>query len=381
MSMYENDEQLLRDRLDLELGAMTPSVAPTEAIVGRGRGFVRRRRQVWGGALAAVIALGVATSLLTASTLRPTPSAPASTTTPTRTHSVTVGTVPKEDSSGVIGTGTADGIAWTAKVSANGNQDLYEADLSGVNAGMLQDPSGQVDSKNPLLYIEGIGAEATVHGVHETVVVSLGEVPSNVGTMDVQYANGTTLSYKPVLTNGHEYIAFARPQGLDIERVIVYNVQHQELGYSIPHNDSTSTSFESWYPPGRATTLAPATATIRQAADGPHVPAWSATVDFGPTGACFELSPGESFCQSQQTPAADTLQISTSENPPSGVGTLNAAVSKVVAVLSDGTTVDLPLVSIDGMKAFGYEFSAGTHIVSIATYDSGGKLLVRKLIH
>ena len=380
--MPENDEQLLRDRLDLELGALTPKAPPTEAILGQGRSYVRRRRQVWGGALAAVIALGVAASLLSASALHPSPAVPASTTTPTRTHSVTMGIVPKDDPTGVIGTGTADGVVWTAKVSRNGNQDLYEADLAGVNAGMLENASGQVDSKNPLLSIEGIGAEATtMHGVHETVVLSLGEVPSDVGTVDVQYTNGVTLTYKPVATNEHEYIAFARTQGLDIEKVTVYNTQHKELGYSIPYNDTTSTSFASWYPPSQALTLAPATATIRQAADGPHVPAWSVTVVLGPFGLCFPLPQTASFCEPPHTPTENTLDLQTSTAPPSGIGVLNPAVSKVVAVLSDGTTVDLPIVVADGIPVFGYEFAAGTRIASITTYDSSGKQLAQKLFH
>lgn len=374
---YDFDEQELRERLDAELGVITAGAVPMEAVIGQGRTIMRRRRQAWGGALGAVAAV-TAASLLSTSVLHGTqPTKPR----PLNKHSITVNSSAHDRANGLIGSGTIDGITWADSISTSSGHAEYMQSIGGapsVTVGRLVDDGSEPKASAPLQDL--VGESGSVDGPSgESVYFTYGSVPSDVASLVVDFADGESDVVPAVTVGAHRYVAFAGTTNVPVVRLIAYNDVGAELGYSIPFNNATLPIIESWYQPGEIPSLEQASATISGTLGTVH---WSLRLDVGPFGDCATnsippLITGVIDCSAPAIPSTGDLGVvaSGAGNPLVVAGALNPAVVRVVAVLADGTSVQLPLRHLDGTAFSGYVFPAGTQLRSLTSYDSAGKVL------
>lgn len=373
---YECDEQELRERLDAELGVITAGAAPMEAVIGAGRTMKRRRRQAWGGALGAVAAV-TAASLLSTSVLHGTqPTKP----TPLNKHSITVNSSAHDTAKGLIGSGTIDGITWADSISTSTGNAEYMQSIGGApssTAGRLVDDGSEPTASAPLRDLDGESG-SVVGPSGESVYFTYGSVPSDIASLVVDFADGESDVVPAVTVGAHRYVVFAGTANVPLLRLTAYNDVGAQLGYSIPFNNKALPIIESWYQPGEIPSLKQSTTTISGNAGSVH---WELKLDVGPFGVCetYTVPPlitGTTGCTPPVIPSTDSLSPGTASGTPMVIaGELNPAVARVVAVLADGTSVQLPLRHLDGMVFSGYVFPVGTQLRSLTSYDGAGKVL------
>jgi hypothetical protein len=388
VSVFEDDldEADLRQRLEADLGAVMPSVVPTEAILGQGKTIRHRhrQRQAWGAGTAGVTALTVAAGLLGHALLSPTPTANGQHP-PTR-HTVTVYSSAHDKATGMIGSGTVDGIAWTVAYQP-GEVGGYLEHV-GTGAPDTANPDGylgrtsgpQPTLANPLSEIAGSG-ETPYGNYPEGLYFYTAPVPRQVNRLVIAFTDGESATIPAVPAPVDRFVAFLVPQGLGMSRITVYLDSGAELGYSIPFNGNGYPLINSWYTPNQQPTIATGEQTMGGTSDGT---AWKIRVWAGPFGICSSLTmppvyTGDSACAPPAVPAPGSIgPIASTEGGTSGLvvyAPVNPDVAKVVAVLHGGGSVTMPLAHVGGIGYYADVFPVGVTLSSIIAYDTAGHVL------
>jgi hypothetical protein len=243
------EESVLREQLAQACepgGALhRQGVVPEDAVIGRGRAMRTRRHIGYAGAALGIIAFaatGVAVVL-------PTSVAP-----PRENSSASVGhkvTVEQLDPKGqeitfdgdqawVVGTGQVDGakwrllLRWTSFTVSPGygpqTTELCTQLIVGSTDGDTD--CGGVDDKS-------VGPQWPVALTGESQgggmpYFQLGSVRADVAKVQVDLADGESLSLQPVTADGKRYVAFVAPAGLDVSLLVAYDAHGTEIGQLAP---------------------------------------------------------------------------------------------------------------------------------------------------
>jgi hypothetical protein len=246
------EESVLREQLAqaCEPGGMLHrhSDVPEAAVIGRGRAMRTRRHIGYAGAavsVVAVAAVGVAVALPT-SVAQPHESSSAS-----ANHEVTVEQLdPKGqeitfdgDQSWVVGAGQVDGAKWRlllrwtsfAVPPAGGSQasELCAQLIVGSTEGDTDCGASFTDdnSADPQPPVALTGESQNGSGLP---YFQLGSVRADVAEVQVDLADGESLSLQPVTAHGKRYVAFAAPAGLDVSLLVAYDAHGTEIGQLAP---------------------------------------------------------------------------------------------------------------------------------------------------
>ncbi|MBR7834543.1 hypothetical protein KDL01_14815 [Actinospica durhamensis] len=395
------EEEFLREGFAQELAAIVSGRSPTELIIVSGR-RIRRRRQAAGGTLAVLGAAGVSLGLVAsgafggaqgtvapASTAKSAaPTAPA---TPAVKHSITVNSAAYDAAHGLAGSGTIDGLAWHAALT----DPAQIWDSSGYQvavgpAGSMGDPLVQTKSQRPAAPGDSLPLKALSSWNYQNenspapsghYYVEAGEVPSDAGSVVIEYTDGKTATYPVVVENGSHLVAFAGAAGYDVARISVYSVHGDLIAYSVPYNDTDAAPYMldvTWHQAGLPL---PPEGSVTFSGTFEGTP-YTLRVTENVIGMCADFEHGgtdeSEGCFSSTTPTSNE-QAAGWTSPGSAqvvYGYADPAVASVKLTLLNSTeTVPLTVVSKLGMTFWSAAIPAGENPGSYTTYDAQGKAL------
>jgi hypothetical protein len=245
------EESVLREQLAQACepgGALhRHGVVPEDAVIGRGRAMRTRRRVGLAGAALSVTAVAAValTSALSTSVTRPHESSAAPV-----DQRVTVEQLDPNghestfdgDPSWLAGTGTVDGAKWqlllrSASVDGPAGtgapvNGLCDQLIVGSTAEDIE--CGEVFAADNLL---GPQTPVALTGENQGGGVpyfQLGSLRADVAEVQVDLADGESLSLHPVTVEGKRYVAFAAPDGLDVSLVVAYAANGTEIAQQAP---------------------------------------------------------------------------------------------------------------------------------------------------
>jgi len=398
VNVYEFDseqETALREGLDGELGALAPGPAPATAIAARGRAIRRKRQRIWSLAASLVAAVALGSSLLLPAVLRGT--TPPALNTPSNDW-ISVNSAAYDEAHGLLGSGTVSGKAWSISLShpplastgpagtgytAN-PQDDYQ--FTGT-----VDGSGSADMNSPLYgatkpnLLQGIFWFASTTTDNPPYDFGVGAVAQNVGSVVAHFTNGHSVSYPATEFEGRRFIALLDVTTTTIDKLTAYGTDGAELGYVDPFSANGSppgTLTSTWYTPNQVPAFAPATVTFTGTmVDSPGTP-WTIDVQAGGFGVCEYTTQSEHFggmgCTPPGSQAAkepiNGLELGNGDPAVIVVGPLDPRVTRVVATLTDGQTVQLPFKLIDGRGMSADVLAPGKSLSALTAYESNGSV-------
>jgi hypothetical protein len=358
--MSADDERELRRRLGGVLEAVSPSPAPVEATVRRGR-LIRLRRQL-SVAIGLAVVVGVAVGV--PGLVRPVSPQPESAGQPR----VTVDQLGPRAAGGVIGSGTINGRRWRLVVREQGSGRARASNLCFVASGAV--------SAGAACY----GATSAIGGASDPVAfnsigdgraeVLFGEVASGVTRVTVTLAGGTVLQLRPTEAYSQRYVAFAIPLPLVIDRVIAY-AGRGEISHAVPFNSADGDTVAAWLGPGQQGPPRVSRVVGSGSTDGKS---WSQTVHAGPWGYCFTGVLGGCFDvvdRSFRDRVASYTGLG-SGGTNWAFGTAGAAVSYVRVSLSGGHSVRARTFDVGGPRFFAFAIPAGERLVRVGWYTASG---------
>ena len=383
-------EELLRSGFEAELGALMPSASPDELIIGTAR-RIRRRRHVAGGGLAALSAAGVSLGLVATGAFgaaRPTAS-PATTTAPAAQHAITANTAAYDTAHGLVGSGTIGALPWHAALTnpaASVAKQNYQVDLGTAGTTYL----GGEHEITPAIVGDSLPLAALSRWDFQTDDTSFlashhyvlaGAVPSDVGSVVIDYADGESVTYPAIVEGSGRSVAFPGGSDLDVDRITVYSVQGKPIAYSIPANTPSIAPYQqylTWHQTGRP--LPPqGSVTFSGTLDGEP---YKLRLTVNLIGVCADLThagPDEPLgCATGDVPPANAATFEWGQPYQGQViyGYADPAVAKVTLTLRNSTkTVPMTVVSKLGLTFWSGVLPAGTLPGWITTYDAQGKVL------
>ena len=390
--MSVTDEDALRGRFDLEFGqgGTFPLVgaAPADEVIRRGRPIRTRRRAGAAGALAVLAAVAVIVPGLwpVAGPTAP----PAS----SGRHEVGVDRLGPTAENGVIASGSIDGQNWTvtvlpANMQLPGNSLCFALDAGlPVDDGTTVLCSPTMQPGVPVDFDTQPEQSYSVGSANDYPWFAVGVVRSDVAKVVVVLADSEVLTLRPIAYQGTSVVVFGAPNGVGVAETGAYDASGAVLGDLMPYNQSDGyPQLLSWYQPGQAPTLMPATAQIGSGvkSDGQH---WTVAADLGPFGVCFPSSwliAGDPPCSPIAQPgSADfVLYGLSSAGAVFEFGGSNAHLDHAVVTFSDGESQTLKAVDVEGraFAAFLYPVAkdgSRVPIQSVISYDSSGKKLAEQ---
>ncbi|HTW03335.1 MAG TPA: hypothetical protein VMF87_23735 [Streptosporangiaceae bacterium] len=358
--MSADEERELRRRLGGVLEAVSPSPAPVEATVRRGR-LIRLRRQL-SVAVGLAVVVGVAVGV--PGLLRPVSPEPQGAGQP----KVTVDQLGPHAAKGVIGSGTINGRRWRLVVQEQGSGGTKASNECFVASGAVSAAaacypanSALGGASDPVAFDSNGGGRSQVQ---------YGEVAAGVTRLTVTLAGGTVLQLRPTEAYGQRYVAFAIPLPLVIDRVVAYG-NRGEISHAVPFNTAAGDSIAAWLGPGQQGPSRVSRVVGSGSTDGKS---WSQTVHAGPWGYCFSGVVGGCF---------DTVDRSFGDRVASftglggggtnwAFGTASAAVSYVRVSLSGGPSVRARTFDVGGPRFFAFAIPSGERLVSVGFYTASG---------
>lgn len=397
-SIDARDEEFLRDGFGQELAAVEPGASPTDLIIDAGR-RIRRRRHAAGGTLAILSAAGVSLSLVASGAFggargAVTPTSTAKPTAPASKHPITMNSAGYDTAHDLVGSGTIDGYAWHAALtdpSQSGDINGYQVSLGTVgNMGVPNTldrgyPFPALSDSQPLGGLD----TWTYTSVYTTApapayYVEAGEVPSDVGSVVVDYAD-ESLMYPVIVKAGKHLVAFPGAAGFDVKRISVYSVQGDLIAYSVPHNGNVFgqpnvdyLQWVTWHQPGRP--LPPeGSVTFSGTAQGKP---YRLRVSVNVSGVCADFDYGgadeDAGCYSSTAPIPNYQVVGGTPTTRSVAffGYADSAVANVKLTLWDSKkTIPLTVVHKLGMTFFSGAIPTGEQPGSYTTYDAQGHAL------
>ena len=366
--MIIGDENDLREQLDRTFGPVTPSPAPIEDAVRRGKAIRGRRRAGAVASLAVVVAVAVAVAV------QPVQHSARKASPATGRYTATVHVPSPNAPAGAIAYGTVNGQWWELVASQPGTegagrgQQLVMASGTAFGPGGLSyiEPPFTADPSSP------VALTALQSG---TTQCQFGAVAADVSYVTVRLGNGIVLTLHPVTVFGARVVAFAVPASAEIVSATAYSA-HGEIAAAIPFNDPIGgASFGLWLKPGQRQ---PARFSGRVASGTFDGKAWSATAYAGPWGVCVDSSGGGvggSSCVPVSSGLGTSVLFWTAGTPEVASGSAAAQVTRLVVTQPDGTTTQVRAVKVGGQKFFAFAMSAGHKKVRWAAYDGSGRLV------
>jgi hypothetical protein len=362
------DENDLREQLNRTFEPVTPSPAPIEDAVRRGRAIRGRRRAGAVASLAVVAAVAVAVAV------QPVQHS-ARATSPASAHYTATVHVPSPNApAGAIAYGTVNGQWWELVASQPGTdgagrgQQLITASGAAFGSSEVADvePPFAPDASSP------VALTALQSG---TTQCQFGAVAADVSYVTVRLGNGIVLTLHPVTVFGARVVAFAAPAGAEIVSATAYS-EHGEIAAAIPFNAlGWPASFGLWLKPGQRQ---PARFSGRIGSGTFDGKPWSAAAYVGPWGLCVEDSGGGtrgSSCVPVIAGLGTSVMSWTASTPEVAIGSAAAQVTRLVVTRPDGSTTQVRPVQVGGQKFFAFAMSAGHKKVRWAAYDSSGGLV------
>ena len=367
--MIIGDENDLREQLNRTFEPVTPSPAPIEDAVRRGRAIRGRRRAGAVASLAVVAAVAVAVAV------QPVQHSARATSPASGRYTATVHVPSPNAPAGAIAYGTVNGQWWELVASQPGTdgagrgQQLVTASGAAFGSSEVADvePPFAPDPSSP------VALTALQSG---TTQCQFGAVAADVSYVTVRLGNGIVLTLHPVTVFGTRVVAFAAPAGTEIVSATAYS-GHGEISTAIPFNDPIGgASFGLWLKPGQHQ---PARFSGRVGSGTFDGKAWSATAYVGPWGLCVVDGSDGGVSGSSCVPVLSGLGTSvmfwTAGTPEVASGSAATQVTRLVVTQPDGTTTQIRPVKVGGQKFFAFAMSAGHKKVRWAAYDSSGRLV------
>jgi hypothetical protein len=361
MSIQEDQE--LRQRLDMLLSDIEPRPAPVALAMRQGKGIRMRR---WGAAAIgfAFVAGGAAVLPAVLHTARSAPSPNAA-----LRYSVTVHSPGKNARPGLIAYGTQDGNRWSVVISGRGANESVVG--TGTNSIAL---SAAVETTPAPVAVVSVGGG---QGGGLTIV---GAVAGQVTTVAMTLPGDRVFALKPVRYLDQRFVAIVIPAGVPIVRAAAYEGS-RELAYSVPYD---RVSLVSWWRPGQAT---PARLTETIAAGRADGLLWRYVAQFGPWGYCY-AGPGGSDCMDganlipRSAPRGTVAMMSCGAigngspgNPTSVLASVPVRVRQVALRFSGGSTDRVGAVGVGGASVIGYLIPAGQHVLHATMYGTAGRTI------
>jgi hypothetical protein len=358
--MSVDDERELRRRLGGVLEAVSPSPAPVEATVRRGR-LIRLRRQISVAVgLAVVVGVGVGVPGL----LRQASREPESAGKP----KVTVDQLGPRAAGGVIGSGTINGRRWRLVVQEQGSGRAQASNLCFVATGAVSAGSACYPKTSASGGASDPADFNSIGGGRSEVLY--GDVAAGVTRVTVTLAGGTVLELHPTEAYGQRYVAFAIPLPLVIDRAVAY-AERGEISYAIPFSSAGGDTVAAWLAPGQQGPPRVSRVVGSGSTDGKS---WSQTVHAGPWGYCFTGVLGGCFDTVDRS-FGDRIASYTglgSRGTNWAFGTASGAVSYVRVSLSGGHSVRARTFDVGGPRFFAFAIPDGERLVSVGFYTASG---------
>jgi hypothetical protein len=353
----------LRDRLDATLSAVTPSPAPVDDAITRGRRIRWRRRAVVAAAAAAVAAIGVLIPLSMHPQAAPRPVSPARGL-PAH-YTVTVQPPDRGSPAGLIASGTVNGKAWQVRVVEELGQGPTEPAVYvtgtafGPGTGVIGGFAHGLKISTPILFPYDSFAGGPSQAQY-------GLVRADVSYATVRFGDGAVLTLHPVTAHGLRMVAFAAPRGAPIVAVTAYS-RSGEIATAIPLVlPGESAYFGDWLSPGQRV---PGRVSRVIASGTAHGQSWRTTVYAGPWGIC--VNNGSLTCQPFRWSPVSAI-------PPLTPGVFIAAVTPPVARLvfsrPGGRTRQITPIAVGGQK-FIADTSLPNGVLRWTAYNAEGKIL------
>jgi hypothetical protein len=362
----------LHERLEAAFGAIAPHPAPIDDAIRGGRVIKRRRRLALAVGVAAVaVAAAVAVPSVLRHTAAPGPAAPGQ-----QHYTVTVQAPGPGWPPGVIAVGTINGQRWWIIADRPGADFDHPGQQDIIIAGPAVTTPGGLDQYVPPLSTAGGPGPVSFVGIADGPdQIQVGAVQADVSYVTVRLGNGTVLVLHPVRVYGTRAVALALPMRAEITEVTAYS-RHGEIASAVPFNSPGGMAWvASWLRPGQA--AAPQVSGVIGSGTV-HGKAWSATAYLGPWGACIMLAGGAGsggLCVPvlPGVSAVDTLNPGSS--PLIAGGVVPASVTRVAVTESDGTTAQVRLAAVGGLKAFAFALHPGCKPLRWVAYDGAGNVV------
>jgi hypothetical protein len=362
-----DDQPDLYERLDREVRAITPPMAPVDRAMRRGRAIrLRRRATVMAGLAAVVAAAAVAVPALRhADAEHPAPS-----------YSATVRPPGPHSPPGLIASGTVNGQRWQIVAGQPGaggarrGQQIFLATGPALDSGSASTsvPTALWKSKDPVVFL-GLSCGPTQ--------VQFGEVRADVSSVKVRLGNGSTLTLHPATVWGARMVAFAIPMGAPVVSATAYS-RHGDIATAIPWNEpGQMAAFALWLRPGQH---GPARASGSIGSGLYRGSTWSATAYVGPWGVCLEAGTAQSSASSctgaTSMSGLGTNTVLWSDGPTAvAVGSAGASVARIVVTAPDGKTTTVHPAAVGAFRFFAFPLRAGPKAWKWTAYDSSGHMV------
>jgi hypothetical protein len=272
------------------------------------------------------------------------------------------------------------------EVTNPAEDNQFTGKVVGSASADLNSPLYSAPKPNLLEGVIWFASHATNNSLYD---FGVGPVAQNVGSVVAHYTNGDSASYPATEFEGRRFIALLDVTTTTIDKLTAYGTDGAELGYVDPFSAdglSPQTFASTWYTPNQVPAFAPATVTFTGTmVDSPGTP-WTIDVQAGGFGFCEYTTPSEHFGGMGCTPPGSQaekqpingLELGNGNPAVIVVGPLDPVVTRVVATLTDGQTVQLPFKIIDGRGVCADVFGPGKALRALTAYESNGSVFAHQ---
>ncbi|ACU69223.1 hypothetical protein Caci_0270 [Catenulispora acidiphila DSM 44928] len=344
-----------------DLGHFETGAIPVDATVRQGRAIRTRRRVIGSGmlAIAAALSIGVPVAIAGGGS-----SAAGAASGPDGVYAavssgprITVNPTPLVHGKGQF-SGAVDGKKWSIGFD---NKNCY--DILWACGSQTLDPSTKYGT---------LGVNATVGNTDDYTLFTQRDVAS----VTVVLQDGEVLHLETVPVNGTPVVLFALPPGLGVSKIVLFDGNGAQLGFSAPFTIKGSFSAQGrWYKPGE--TPPPAAGPVELARGTMGGDQIVMTAYTGPSGPCIVSVLGS-------TSNADCIHTGTitgsSIDRNGGVGEAASGlvapnIARLQLDFADGTNVPVPVKSLGGYRFFAYIVPSGKQSTGVTAFDAAGKAL------
>lgn len=364
-----NDEDIIAERLDTDIGRVEPGHAPVDAVIRHGKAIKARRRAMAGSGLAVAIVLGISLPLALSGHRAGVPSAIAG-------HRVTVDVPHRDDKGATVFSGSIDGDTWNAPVEVlhqGGGPDGSSACIMSF---------GNCASGFPVATDPAAVSASSGTGKPDQYTV---DFRTDVKRVEIDLQNGQRLLLDPMPVSDHRIALFELPSGLHISRVTAYGADGKEVGFAIPfHQPGGASITVTWDAPGARPAPSQASAQIASGVT-PGMTGeekWSVTAYVGPYGQCLvqSASQGGAVSRCVNRDAKPPASLSFTHVKANGMpywlqSEVDTSVDHLDVAYSDGATKRLTPTRVAGHAFVGLVVPVGLEVESVTTFDSSGRLL------
>jgi hypothetical protein len=371
--MSIHDERDLRAKLGSALDDFSPRPLPLQAVMGRGRAVMIRRRLAAVAAAAAVIAAAVVAPTLL-HTSQPTP--------PAAPHyHATVHQPGPGSPRGLIASGLVNRARWQLTVRYDAHRQLCYASVPGFNSCGTGAPSDGRSGAPASLFGDPNQAARNPDGRGVQVQMLYGIVRRDVDHLRVDLSNGQVLVLHPVAVLGSRYasyVALAVPFASAVSEISAYSASGI-LARTVPFTAAGSIEVVRWLAPGQPVLPMPTTRRIGSGVTSGSK--WSVRAHVGPWGICFtSAAVGMDLCSARAgvlQPGRLLARMALSHAGHLSLGDFQVArqVRYLTVARVRGADLRIAVVLLGGRRYCVIPADDHNHDVSWTAYDAFGRRL------